>query len=180
MNLRNFLTEKKTLILSKWFNLILDTYPPETAKFFRNQDDPFRNPVGSTIFVGIEKIFDEIIKEKTDVAKLSIFLEEIIKIRAVQDFSASQAIAFIFSFKDILKDEINQADLLQKPATKEFLMDLHDFQSKIDLAALISFDIYMKCREKLYELKANEAKKMTYRLLQQAKLIVESPERDIN
>jgi hypothetical protein len=31
----------------------------------------------------------------------------------------------------------------------------------------------MKCREKIYELKANEARNMTFRLLQQAKLIVD-------
>jgi hypothetical protein len=30
----------------------------------------------------------------------------------------------------------------------------------------------MKCREKIYELKANESKNMTFRLLQQARLIV--------
>jgi len=39
--------------------------------------------------------------------------------------------------------------------------------------ALISFDIYMKCREKIYELKTDELRRMTYRLLQKANLVRE-------
>jgi len=34
--------------------------------------------------------------------------------------------------------------------------------------------VYMKCREKIYEIKANEARNMTFRLLQQAKLIADN------
>jgi hypothetical protein len=51
--------------------------------------------------------------------------------------------------------------------------ELAAFDAAIDDLALFSFDIYMKCREKIYELKANEARSMTFRLLQQAKLIVD-------
>jgi hypothetical protein len=47
------------------------------------------------------------------------------------------------------------------------------FESKIDDLALLSFDIYMKCREKIYELKSNEVRNMTFRLLQRANLICE-------
>jgi hypothetical protein len=48
---------------------------------------------------------------------------------------------------------------------------LSAFDSTIDDLALYAFDIYMKCREKIYELKANEAKNATFRLLQRAKLM---------
>ena len=34
----------------------------------------------------------------------------------------------------------------------------------------------MKCREKIYDIKANEARSMTFRLLQKAQLIVENQE----
>jgi len=40
---------------------------------------------------------------------------------------------------------------------------------------LLAFDIFMRCREKLYDIKANEMRHMTFRLLQQANLICEQP-----
>ena len=33
-----------------------------------------------------------------------------------------------------------------------------DTESKIDTMALLAFDIYMKCREKIYEIKLDEVK----------------------
>lgn len=179
MDLKGLLIDRKKAILSKWFQVLLDTYPPETAKFFKNQDDIFRNPVGSTIFRGIENLFDEIIDDNIDTHRVSQFLDEIIKIRAIQDFSASQAVAFIFSIKDVIRREISDAGWFDKPMTINFISDLHSLESKIDGIALLSFDVYMQSRERLYEIKANEVKRMTYRLLQQAKLIVESPDKEI-
>jgi hypothetical protein len=38
----------------------------------------------------------------------------------------------------------------------------------------------MACREKLYDLKANELHRQTYRLLQRAKIIGEPPASDLN
>jgi len=41
----------------------------------------------------------------------------------------------------------------------------------------VLFDIYMMCREKIYELKANEVRNRTYRAFKRANLITEnSPE----
>jgi hypothetical protein len=39
-------------------------------------------------------------------------------------------------------------------------------ESRIDSLALFSFDIFVACREKLYDIKANELRNMTFRLLQ--------------
>ena len=45
--------------------------------------------------------------------------------------------------------------------------------------ALLAFDQFMACREKLYDLKANELRRQTYRLLQRAK-IGSPPPSDLN
>jgi len=173
MDLKGLLLERKSTILKKWFEVILQTYPAETARFLRNQKDRFSNPVGSTIFQGIESLLDEIIDDKVDSDRVSLFLNNIIKVRAIQDFTASQAVAFIFSIKDIIRQEVESAG-----PSGQVLLELRGLNSKIDGIALLSFDVYMQCREKLYEIKANEARNMTYRLLQQAKLIIESPEKE--
>ena len=56
--------------------------------------------------------------------------------------------------------------------------DLLKFEEKIDKAALIAFDIYMECREKIYEITADHAKNQVSSLLRKTGLISEIPEWD--
>jgi hypothetical protein len=169
MRLNSLLTDKKASILEKWFNVIIESYPPDTASFLKTQSNRFANPIGSTISKGIEDIFDELLRglnlpqaeEKT-----SQFLDDIVRIRAVQDFTPSQALSFIFPLKRIIREE-----LAAEIAGNRLLDEILALESEIDGLALSSFDIYMKCREKIYDIKANEVKRSTFRLLQMANLI---------
>lgn len=178
MALKEFLLERKSSIASKWYEKILETYPTETAKFLKSQKDPFRNPVGSTISQGIENLLTEMINDHTETERVLPFLDDIIRIRAIQDFTASEAVAFIFFLKDIIRQEIEKTYSNSNVSFK-LKDELTIFEGKIDNLALLAFDIYMRCREKVYELQAKEVKNMTYRLLQQAKIIIESPEKPI-
>jgi len=160
MKINLFLIEKKPEILKKWFDLILETYPPETARFLQSQKNRFANPVGHTISEGIESIFEEFLQGMNS-DKISPFLDNIIRIRAIQNFPPSQALSFIFLLKKVIREEL--ADDIREHRMFEELLTL---ESRIDVLSGISFDIYMKCREKLYELKANELKSLTYKILQ--------------
>jgi hypothetical protein len=51
---------------------------------------------------------------------------------------------------------------------------LRHIDACIDEMALAAFDVYMQCREKIYEMKANEMKSRTYKALVRAGLIKES------
>ena len=44
---------------------------------------------------------------------------------------------------------------------------------KIDRLLLLAFDIYMECREKIYDLKANEEKNKVFKAFKRAGLISE-------
>ncbi len=169
MDLENLLANNKTAIVTKWFDLILDTYPADTSKFLKSQSDRFSNPVGRTIFEGIEKIFDELLSG--DLEKASPFLDNIIRIRAIQDFAPSQAVSFIFSLKRVLREELAKGTMDGVSAG-----ELRDFEDKIDALALLCFDIFVKCREKLYDIKANELRNMTFRLIQRANKMSEAQE----
>lgn len=187
MNLKNLLSERKSAILKRWFEMILETYPADTSNFLKNQKNPFTNPVGHTIFQGIEELFNELlngIDSDPDSFKTP-FLDNIIRIRAVQDFTPSQAIAFVLLLKKVIREELKNdptLNLLQGNSGREngIIEELLALESKIDDLALLSFDIYMKCREKIYELKANEVKNMTFRLLQRANLVCETAEQELN
>jgi len=124
------------------------------------QKDPFANPVGSTILEGIEGLYDELMKEG-GFTKASFFLENITRVRAVQDFSPSAAIAFVPFLKKLIRDE-----LPGDTGENHLLEDLWGFDSRIDQLTLLAFDIYMACREKLYEIRVNEIKNRSARVLE--------------
>jgi hypothetical protein len=169
MNLKAHLAEKKTAILKKWFDAIADTYAKDTAGFLKKQKAQFTNPVGFTLAEGIEGLYDGLLKGLIH-DEVFRFLDSIVRIRAIQDFAPSEAVSFIFQLKQVIRQELGSEVLAQQGIIDE----LTAFDSSIDDLALFSFDIFIKCREKIYDLKANEARNMTFRLLQQARLIVDN------
>ena len=175
MNLNDLLSEKKSAILKRWFDAILESYPADTSNFLKRQKNRFANPVGYAISQGIEGLFGEIL-QGIDSEKVSPFLDNIIRIKAIQDFSASQAVSFIFLLKKVIREEFEK-----EIKENQFSVELAALEVKIDELALLSFDIFMKCREKIYDLKAEEIKRMTFKLLQRANLIceIQEPETDL-
>jgi hypothetical protein len=169
MNLKEHLAEKKSAILKSWFNLIAETYPGDTSNFLKKQKAQFTNPVGYTLAEGTEGLFEGLLKGvlPDEVAR---FLDSIVRLRAIQEFAPSEAVAFIFQLKKVIRGELGEEILRQEGIAGELAV----FESAIDDLALFAFDLYVKCREKIYELKANEARSMTFRLLQQARLIVDN------
>ncbi|MDA8079072.1 MAG: RsbRD N-terminal domain-containing protein [Nitrospiraceae bacterium] len=161
MSIEQFLSEQKDAILKGWFDLVLDTYPPDTASFLKKQDNPFTNPVGHTIREGMGHILDELAGE-TPSGQIGAFLDNIIRIRAVQDLTPERALSFIFSLKEVVREAL-RAESRQPLPYDELLA----FESRVDRLALTSFGIFVQCREKLYDIKANELRNMTFRLLQQ-------------
>jgi len=169
MNFKEQLIEKKAAILKKWFDAVADTYAKDSASFLKKQKAQFTNPVGYTLAEGTEKLFDALLGGMI-VDTVASFLDSMVRIRAIQEFSPSEALSFIFQLKKIIRQELG-TEVLRQPGIAE---ELAAFDSAIDDLALFAFDIYVKCREKIYELKANEARNMTFRLLQQARLIVDN------
>jgi len=167
VTLWNFLANKKSALLKRWFDVVMEPYPAETSGLLKNQEKQFTNPVGYTISHGLEHIFDMLIDEKgADLEGMVPFLDSIVRIRAVQDLRPSQALSFVFHLRSVIREELASE-------AKEFCEEMAILESRIDAIALMSFDIFVKCREKVYELKANEVKNRTFRLLQMANLVSE-------
>ncbi len=152
MLLRNLLFQRKAFILDRWLNLIFDTYPLDGSIFLKQEKDRFINPVGYTIAQETEVLYQELLSGM-NYDKLSTSLDNIIRIRAVQDFSPSQAVSFVFLLKKAIRDELEKE--IKEDKLSEELMK---FELKIDELALLAFDIYMKCREKIYQIKVGELK----------------------
>ena len=167
MKIKDLLLKKKQSILKKWFDHVMETYPQNTTGFIKGKVNSLNHPVGQAIHEGLEGIFDEIVGD-TDREKVSIYLDNIIRIRAIQDFTPSQAVSFMFLLKKVLREEL-QEEVRQH----QMYEDIMRLESEIDDLINVSFDIFVKCREKIYELKANEMKNWTYRILQRTKMMKE-------
>jgi hypothetical protein len=170
MKLKKILEQKRNAIVKKWFELVVKTYAPDAAHFIKKQPDQFTNPIGSTLSKGLANLFDQLLTGP-DAATIKKHLDPIIRIRAVQNYTPSQAVAFIYILKNIIRDSLKK-ELADSRTTDELLQ----FESKIDSLVLAAFDIYMECREKIYELKTNVEKNKIYKAFERAGLITETPE----
>ena len=98
MNFKELLSEKKSAILDLWIDEVLSTYQPDTSNFIKKNQNRFANPVGHTVKDGLENIFNALLNEAGP-EEMAMFLDYVIRIRAVQDFTPSQAISFVFTLK---------------------------------------------------------------------------------
>ena len=83
------------------------TYPIDTSGFLKTTKDRFANPVGGAVSDGLGSMFDELLNDM-DRETLIPNIEPMIKIRAVQNFSPSQAVSFIFSLKKIVRETLSK------------------------------------------------------------------------
>ena len=165
----SLITQQRSAIISKWFDSAIQAYAPDTATFIKSQKDPFANPVGSHTLKGVEALFDQLTGDM-DADAITLHLDPIMRIRAVQNLTPARATAFIFSLKKTLRDMFDR-ELQDTGLTRQFL----EFEARIDRLGLAAFDIYVACREKIFELKANETRDRTFKAFERAGLISKDP-----
>ncbi len=168
--LEALLRENQSAIVQKWFEAVLSTYPEDSARFLRSQKDQFANPVGTTFLQELTAVFEEL-SFGEGAGAVRDFLDKIVRIRAVQDFSPASALAFVFDLKQAVRDLV-----WGKCADRELLEELARYEARVDDLALQAFNLYVECREQLYELRVREVKSSAFRLLKRAEMIVETPE----
>jgi hypothetical protein len=152
MKLNDLLIKKKSSILNHWLKILLETYSSDARRFFTKQKDQFANPVGTTLKRELERLYDLYLQE-WDTNQISSVLENIIRLRAIQDFIPSQAVSFIFELKTIIRAELKN-DIKNHDLQDEVLK----MEMAIDRLALLGFDVYSNCRQRLYEIRVNEVK----------------------
>lgn len=165
-----FLSKRHESILRKWREAVLSSYPEETQRFFKKDTNPFTNPVGHVMDVGLANLLDALLTDGAPEC-VSAPVEEIVRVRAVQDFTPSQALAFLFALKGILRDEVEGAGL-DVSLVRE---GLQAWDRRIDALALLGFDLYEACRRRLYMARAEEIKNQVGGLLRRANLAAEIP-----
>lgn len=168
MEFTALLEKKKETVVEAWFEQVIQTYAPDTAIFYQNQKDAFANPVGSTTKQALIKLFDALLDLQND-ESLADIIDPLIRVRAVQNFTPSQAVGFVYLLKPIVRKYFG------KNQKKLKLDELLELESKIDGMALIGFDVFMACREQIYSMKSNTERNTIYKAFARAGLIKEVP-----
>ncbi len=170
MKLEKLLLNRRSSIIKKWRDVVIGTYPSDAQRFLRKEKNQFANPVGNLIGEEIEILYDQLVKGD-DTDRISSCLDNIIRIRAVQDFKPSHAVAFVLKLKDVIRGELKGEAWVNGISD-----DLRTLEDRIDAAVLLAFDIYSQRRHKIYEIRVNEVKNQVGRLLKRANLTVEIPD----
>jgi len=153
MTFGELLQKNKNAIVQRWLDDALATYPGDASVAFKNQKDPFANPVGHSLRVATRSVFEALL-DAADDDQICQHLHEVVKIRAVQQLSASQALEFIFCLKEAVPAGVGKA-----VRDSRFSTELAEFERRIDRIALAAFDVFVECREQLSQLRVNEVKR---------------------
>ena len=153
MTFQALLEENRAAILDRWRDLILDSYPGEAARFFKGEKDRFQNPVGHSITHATATLYDGVLLgEQVDAVPEA--LEGLVRLRAVQDLSAAQAVSFVFLLKRAVRTTLEGA--VSEPGNWEALGAL---ETRIDELAAAAFDVYVEQRERIYRIRTGELKR---------------------
>jgi len=159
--LRKVLAEHRDAILSRWQEMVFSSYPPEAARFFRSEKDAFRNPVGSSLLRCTRTIYDGVALG-AETGTVPEALECLVRLRAVQEFSASSAVAFVFWLKRAVREHLRQLG-----TESELWPDLVVLDERVDALAAAAFDLYGQCRERIYAIRVDEHRRRAASLLKQ-------------
>jgi hypothetical protein len=156
--IQEVLAGHRDAIRKRWEDLILRTYPDGSSRLFRDERDPFRNPVGATVRTATAVLLDGLLSGE-DSSESGEALERLVRMRAVQDFAPSAALEFVVLLKQAVRETLGE------DGTREYPTWLLEFDSRVDRLVLHSVDVYVGCREQVHEIRTRDALAKTYSLL---------------
>lgn len=161
--LTRILREKEDLIAGSWADMVISTYPEETAGFLNREKDPFANPMGQLIREAAPVLVRALDSGKPDREAVEV-LDRLMRLRSVQDWSAGQAVGIVHLLRRaVLKEAGGSLD-------RELLLELVE---RVEQLSLRAFDIFTACREQLYEVRLHERDRHHASLLKRAEQMLE-------
>jgi Mg2+/Co2+ transporter CorB len=146
------LQENKQEILERWMEQELLLFSGKMAP---------GSPVAEALSGALEMLLDHC---ENNSKFLTEALVQVSRILAVQDFPPSRAMSLFFELKKIIQE------LSLRGGTKKSLKqaELDMLQNRLEEITLQAFDSYMIHREKISQLKVDEAKRMIFMQLRRA------------
>ena len=153
-----YLSESRDELVTEWHESILSQYPRETARFLRQQADPFANPVGTALREELGPRYDAVVAG-TGGDRIDRALDRIVRVRAVQDFRPSAALAFVIELKRVIRQRVASAGL-------ECADELAALEERIDGMLLAAFDVYSRCREEIFDIRVKDVRNRSLKMME--------------
>lgn len=151
--IEEILRERRDALIANWKQEVRDTYPKAGRIKFTQQPTPFTDPIGHILARDLPVLLDLVLDGEFETPRLKEHLDPLCRLRSVQVFNPSQAIGFVYSLKKVVRESLTKSEL----SDAKVLAELLAFESRIDKLAMYAFDIYVACREDLFDLKTREA-----------------------
>ncbi|MGE5423397.1 MAG: RsbRD N-terminal domain-containing protein [Ignavibacteriales bacterium] len=148
------LNDKKQSILSKWQAVANGSYGAQDPRHVRKTGGRFSDPIGYVTGETTAEILEWLIENESTV-DINSPLEEICRLKAVQDISPDEGMSFIFALKPIIRNEIRVGHSLDN-----WTAELEELDKRIDEVGWRALAIYTDCRSRIHEIKMNEIKRM--------------------
>ncbi len=158
MTLREILVERRTALCGRWLDAILDDYDPQTAARWRRTSDPFANPIGHVLGTALPVLLEAVAGEGEPTADAVRALEEVVRIRCVQELAPSRAVRFVYALRDAIREEL-AAELTGRAD------ELRALEGRVERLAFLAFDTHARCREQIFRLRHDELKRSVASLL---------------
>jgi hypothetical protein len=160
MTLSELLAEKQSQLIGRWQEAILNEYGDATAARWRRLRDPFANPVGHALSAGLPLLFQEVRRDGELTAEATTALENIVRIRSVQELAPSRAAGFFLHLREAIRSEL-AAELESGTRGAE----LAALEKRIERLGMIAFDLYVRFRDQIFRLRHDELKRSVASLL---------------
>lgn len=161
--LYSLLLPKREAMAARWIEIVHGTYPFDTIGFLRTRKDRFANPVGYRTEEAAKALMDVLFADQPDEESLRKAVDEIIRVRAVQDFAPETAVGVFFALKDIVRQVVEESNQLA-----DVMPALLKLESRIDAVVLMAFGAYARFRETLHLMKVDEFKRLNSQILRLA------------
>ncbi len=144
-----YLKNNKQSLLNEWFEWIISVYPESSRKYFNDVSQQFTNPVGYSLFNNISLIFDCLVNQNFDSIGFRNALEEVLKIRLVQQpASLKEVNIFEFIWEKLVSNLQPNLDKKEISLTIEL----------INSCNYILFEIYSDIHKRIIEIQRDEIK----------------------
>ncbi|MDH3392461.1 MAG: RsbRD N-terminal domain-containing protein [Desulfobulbaceae bacterium] len=155
MQISDFLQENGE-IHDRWIDRVIATYPEGGGAAIKKQTDRFANPLGYNIRHALSSTYKHFCGT-ADLDQALVAIEDLVRVRAVQEFTPAEAVSFLFFLKEAVREENSNKKENEALGFVEWL----DFEQRIDAIALQVFDMYMDNRERIFKVRINEMKRGT-------------------
>lgn len=153
----------KETMTRRWVDTVHGTYPFDTVGFLRTRRDRFANPVGYRTEEAAKALMDVVFSDTPDEEPIRRAVDEIVRVRAIQDMSPEHAVGIFFAMKQIIRETLRESGQLA-----EVLDALLMVESRIDSVVLLAFGAYARSRETLHKLRVEENKRQYSQILRLA------------